>query len=64
MIKAYHAADGLGGITVEFKGSADEILREFAHIGEEIYTAARLALNSETSDSEYEEYDLEHHYGC
>lgn len=64
MIKAYHAADGLSGITVEFEGSADEILREFAHIGEEIYTAARLAMNNaDDSDGEYDEadeyYDLE-----
>ena len=64
MIKAYHADDEFGGIKVEFEGSADEILREFAHIGEGIYTAVRHAMNYaadgyEDSDDEYEEYDLE-----
>lgn len=58
MIKAYHAADGLSGIKVDFEGSADEILREFARIGEEIYTAARLAMNNaDGNDDEY--YELE-----
>lgn len=67
MIKAYHATDGLGGIKVEFEGSADEILREFAHIGEGIYTAARHAMNYAADgyddNDEYDEadeyYDLE-----
>ena len=58
MIKAYHADDEFGGIKVEFEGSADEILREFAHIGEGLYTAARHALNNEIAESS-SQYDLE-----
>lgn len=60
MIKAYHADDEFGGIKVEFEGSADELLREFAHIGEGIYTAVQHAMNYEAeANGEYEEYDLE-----
>ena len=60
MIKAYHAADEFGGIKVEFDGSPDELLREFAHIGEGIYTAVQHAMNYEAeANGEYEEYDLE-----
>lgn len=59
MIKAYHADDEFGGIKVEFEGSADELLREFVHIGEGIYTAVCHAMNyaGNDSDDEYDEAD-------
>ena len=61
MIKAYHADDEFGGIKVEFEGSGDELLREFVHIGEGIYTAVCHAMNyaaNEYDDAD-EYYELE-----
>lgn len=62
MIKAYHAADELGGVKIEFEGSAEELLREYARISEEICTALAMANRNDNDDYEYCELEPGDHF--